>query len=97
MLPSVPARHARHGPRDVRTRRRQSKHPCGINTYTGVIVCLTQTKEKTMGRALKYAFLAGVAIFVSYHYWPHETVHAGVKVKDTTIAAARAGYETAKK
>jgi len=36
-------------------------------------------------------------LFACYHYWPRATVNTAHKIADTTVAAAKAGYETARK
>jgi hypothetical protein len=40
-------------------------------------------------RLIKYGFLAAVAVFVCYHYWPHQTVETGNRAWDKTYRAAR--------
>lgn len=74
---------------------------CGraVSAYVRLFNYLTlnQKEEATMLRLIKFGFLAGVAVFVCYHFWPHETVRLGHKVKDTTISAAQAGYDAARK
>lgn len=44
---------------------------------------------------LKWAFLIAVGVFVAYHFYPKQTKHVGVKIVDTTSAAAKAGYKAA--
>ena len=46
-----------------------------------------------MGKLLKWGFLIGVAVFVCYHFYPHETSAAGKKLADKTM---RAGKELAR-
>jgi len=50
-----------------------------------------------MIRLLKWGFLCGVAVFVCYHFWPHETVKTGHKIANTATSAWEAGYKAAKK
>ncbi len=46
---------------------------------------------------IKYLFLASVAIFVAWHFYPSKVEQAGKKIAQTTAAATKAGYEAAKK
>jgi len=43
------------------------------------------------------AVLIAFGIFACYHYWPRATVQAGHKIVQTTEAAAKAGYNEARK
>ena len=49
-----------------------------------------------MGK-LFWALVLGFGVFACYHYWPHATVRTGHKIVNTAEAAAKAGYQEARK
>lgn len=46
---------------------------------------------------IRNLFIAAVAIFVCWHFYPKKVEDAGKKIAKVTSSAAKAGYETAKK
>lgn len=38
---------------------------------------------------IRNLFLAGVAIFVCYHFWPEQTKDTGKKIADKSVRAAK--------